>query len=250
MIKQKVLVFDIETAPITAYVWGLRDQNIALNQIKADWHVLAWAAKWLGDPPSKMLYMDLRDAKDRTNDRMLLLELWHLLDSADIVITQNGTKFDSRKLNARFILGGMPPPSPYKHLDTYQILSRVADFTSDKLEYYTDKICTKYKKLDHGKFPGMTLWNECMKGNPKAWKEMERYNRHDVLATEELYLRVRAWTPQTAPDVFPGSVLDHCGVCGSKKFQSRGYTYTRVSRFPKIQCLKCRKWTYGKREAL
>ncbi len=248
MHKQKVLCFDVETAPITAYVWGLRDQNIALNQIKADWYVLAWAAKWLGD--KKMRYMDLRDAKDRTDDRLILRELWHLLDEADIVITQNGTKFDSRKLNARFILHGMPPPSPYRHLDTYQILSRVADFTSDKLEYYTDKICTKYKKLTHGKFPGMTLWNECLKGNPKAWKEMERYNRHDVLATEELYMKVRAWTPQTAPSIFPSKLPSHCGACGSKRLRLNGHQYTKFARFQQLRCLNCQACVRGSKEAI
>ncbi len=31
---EKILVLDIETAPIVAHVWGLFDQNIGLNQIK------------------------------------------------------------------------------------------------------------------------------------------------------------------------------------------------------------------------
>jgi hypothetical protein len=43
----KILTIDIETAPLEAWAWGLFDQNIALNQIKTEWSVLAYAAKWL-----------------------------------------------------------------------------------------------------------------------------------------------------------------------------------------------------------
>ncbi len=246
MNEQKVLIFDIETAPIEAYVWGTRDQNIALNQIKNDWYVIAWAAKWLSEP--SVFYFDQSRKKTMADDKELLQPLWKLLDEADIVITQNGTKFDSRKLNARFIMHGMKPPSPYKHLDTYQILSRVADFTSDKLEYYTDKLCKKYKKLKHDKFPGMELWTECLKGNKKAWAEMKKYNIHDVLATEELYLTVRAWTPQNAPAVYSG--VSVCRVCGSDNLQQRGYVYTRVSKFKKASCSDCKAWSLSSRMPL
>lgn len=242
----KVLVFDVETAPVEAYVWGIGEQHIAVNQIKADWYILAWAAKWLGE--KKVFYQDQSGTKSLSDDRDILKALWSLLDEADIVVTQNGTKFDSRKLNARFIMHGMKPPSPYKHLDTYQILSRVADFTSDKLEYYTDKLCKKYKKLDHKKFPGMTLWKECLCGNPKAWAEMKKYNIHDVLATEELYTVVKAWTPKTAPAIYPGK--ETCGVCGSAALIRRGYDYTKGAKTIKLQCKDCGAWTHGGRVKL
>lgn len=90
-----------------AYVWALKDQNIALNQLEADWYVIAWSAKWLGDPPSKIIYYDQRHAKNIEDDRAILRPLWKLLDEADIVITQNGKRFDSPRLNARFITHGM-----------------------------------------------------------------------------------------------------------------------------------------------
>src|ERR1700722_10331801 len=147
--KIKVLLFDIETAPIIGYVWGLWDQTVGLNQIKSDWHLLSWSAKWLDDPASKVMYMDQRNEKNIENDKNILKALWKLLDAADVVITQNGIRFDSKKVNARFILNGMKPPSSYKHIDTCKIASRVFGFTSNKLEYLTDKLNTKYKKLKH-----------------------------------------------------------------------------------------------------
>ena len=56
--EMNILLLDIETSPVVAWVWGLRDQNVGLNMIKEDWYVLSWAAKWLGDKPSKTMYAD------------------------------------------------------------------------------------------------------------------------------------------------------------------------------------------------
>lgn len=234
MQNPKVLIFDIETSPIVAHVWGLRDQNISLNQIVKDWKVIAFAAKWLGTPAKKTVYLDMR----KQPEEAVLNAIWILLNEADIVITQNGQNFDSRKLNARFIEYGMNPPKPYRHLDTYKIAKTAAEFTSHKLEYLTDKLCTKYKKLSHKKFPGMSLWNECLKGNIKAWDEMKKYNIHDVLSTEELYMKLRGWTPTTAPSVS----LTGCVSCGEVMLEKRGLDRTLKTAYQRLHCTNCGKW--------
>ena len=244
MPQPKVLIFDIETAPMLAYVWGIHEQNITLNQIHSDWHILAWGAKWLGDPASKVMYMDQRNAKDFQNDKALLDALWKVLDEADVVITQNGKNFDTPRINARFIMHGMNPPSPYKHLDTYQIVRSVAQFTSNKLEYLTGKLCKKYKKLSHSKYPGFSLWTECLKGNKDAWNEMKKYNIHDVLSTEEFYLKIRAWTPENMPRIYNAEHLkQQCRTCGVEgKIQRRGKAWKNKSQIQRIQCMGCGAW--------
>lgn len=243
----KVLVLDVETSPILAHVWGLYDQNVGLNQIVEDWSILAWAAKWLGEPASKTIYMDTRGQKNIRDDRRILKTLWDLLDEADIVITQNGKRFDGPKLNSRFMLLGMNPPSPYQHLDTYQIVKRVAEFTSNKLEYLTEKFCVKYKKLSHKRFPGMSLWNECLKDNMAAWEEMKEYNIHDVLSTEELYDKIKAWAPQTMPSVHSAE-NGKCSTCGKATLQKRGMSYTKMYKLQRYQCKSCGSWMTGKKE--
>lgn len=247
MNKQKVLVVDVETSPLVAYVWDLRDQNLSINNLRDDWYVMAWAAKWLGDKESQVIYRDLRNAKVADDDSSILRELWKLLDEADIVITQNGVNFDAPKLNARFIMHGMKPPSPYRHLDTYQIVKRVARFTSNKLEYLTNKLCTKYKKLSHSKFPGLSLWINCLKGNKAAWDEMRTYNIHDVLATEELYTKLRAWAPDSMPDVYAHAKPDlECRVCGKTgKMRAAGTRITKKLKYRRYQCQECGSWSVG-----
>lgn len=234
----KVLVFDIETAPILANVWGLFDQNVGLNMIQSDWHVLAWAAKWLGDPASKIMYADQRRAKNVEDDKKLLQGIWNLLDQADVVITQNGKAFDVKKLNARFVLNGMKPPSSFQHIDTRQIARKNFAFTSNKLEYMTDKLCTKYKKLKHSKFSGFDLWKQCLNGNLKAWKEMERYNKYDVLSLEELYTKLQPWDTSIKFNAYNDKLNLICN-CGNTTFHNKGFRYTNSGKYRRLICKEC-----------
>lgn len=234
----KVLLLDIETAPILGYVWQLWDQNVALNQIHTDWYILSWSAKWLGDPPDKVMYMDQRNIKNLEDDSKLLTKVWCLLDDADVVITQNGKKFDIKKLNARFILNGMQPPSSFKQIDTLVIAKKHFGFTSNKLEYMSNKLCTKYKKLKHAKFSGFELWRECLAHNKQAWKEMEKYNKYDVLALEELYNKMIPWDSSVNFNVYHDSEVNVC-KCGSTDFRKRGYYYTNVARYQRYKCNNC-----------
>lgn len=235
----KILLYDIETAPILGYVWSLWDQNVGLNQIKSDWYVLSWSAKWLGDPPSKVMYADQRKAKDIENDKPILKKLWKLLDEADVVVTQNGKSFDEKKLNARFVLHGMPPPSSSQHIDTKRIAKKYFAFTSNKLEYMTDKLCKKYKKLKHAKFSGFSMWKECLAGNIKAWKEMEKYNKYDVLSLEELYLKLQPWDNTLNVNLFTPDDAELQCSCGSTEFKKNGYKYTSVGKYQRYKCLEC-----------
>src|ERR1019366_629943 len=246
MTDQRVLVLDIETSPMLVYVWNLKDQYVGLNQIVQDWHIMAWSAKWLGEPASSVKYYDQRNLKVG-DDLPILRPLWKLLNEADIVLTQNGKSFDVKKINARFLLHGMQPPSPYKHLDTYLIARNTAAFTSNSLEYLTGKFCAKYKKLSHAKFPGLRLWSECLKGNKAAWAEMKLYNIHDVLSTEELYEKIKAWAPKTAPAiVYVKDVSTQCHRCGKNdQMRRKGREMTRRGFVQKYQCQSCGAWTQG-----
>lgn len=235
----KILVFDLETAPILARVWRAWKENIPHKQIQTDWHLMSWAAKWLGDPPSKMMYMDQRRSKDMTDDKKIVDALRKLINEADVIIAHNGLKFDFIKINARMLEHGMKPPAPTKKIDTCYLARKHFGFTHNSLEALSDKLCKKYKKLKHKEFPGYELWDECLKGNPKAWREMEKYNKHDVLALEELYQALAPWDQMQ----FMIHGDDLVCKCGSSELIKRGYAYTACGKFQRYACNDCGHWT-------
>ncbi len=236
----KILTLDIETAPIISYTWGLREQNVGLNQIKSDWHLLAWAAKWLGDPVSKVTYMDNSTVRNVQDDKRLVRGLSALLNEADVTVTQNGDAFDVKKLNARAIVNGLPPIKPVRSIDILKEGRKVFKFTSHKLEYITDVLNDNYKKLKHEEYPGFELWSAILKGDKRAWKVMKTYCIHDVLATEEAYKRMAPW-------IKTGQVLDRADgcKCGSDRLQARGWAPSFAGKYQRFQCKDCGKWLKG-----
>lgn len=235
--KLKILVLDIETKPMTVLSWGIHEQDIQLPQIVEDWSVLAVCAKWYGE--KKVFYYDQRNAKDINDDKKLLEKIWDLMDEADIILGQNSIDFDTKKLNARFIINGMKPPAGYRQIDTAKIARKYFGMTSNKLEYLSKKLCTN-KKSSHKKFPGLSLWKECMKGNKAAWKEMEKYNKMDVISTEELYSKLQPWDVSSNINfnVYHDHDIRMC-KCGSTNFRQKGFAYTASGKYQRYECLEC-----------
>lgn len=245
MTKQaKTVILDIETCAIQAHVWGLWNQNVSLNMIQEDWRLLSFAAKELGD--DRVTYLE---ARHPNQERKVLRAIWRILNEADIVVAHNGKKFDLKKINARLIASGFGPYSPVKVVDTLLEVRKVAAFTSNKLEYLTDILCTE-KKLKHSKFPGFELWRECLAGNPEAWAEMREYNIQDIISLEELYVKLRPWIAahpnlgnfQNNED---GSPV--CPKCGGKHLHKRGIQRTQVGQYQRYQCLDCGGWSRGRK---
>jgi hypothetical protein len=242
----KIVVLDIETMPVLAQVWDIWDQNVGLNQIVKDWAILAFAYKELNAPSNEVVYMDNRGAKDLENDSKLLKALWKVMDEADVIIGQNSKAFDVKKINTRFAMNGMKPPSSFKQADTCLMAKKHFAFTSNKLEYLSDKLNTKYKKSSHKKFPGHTLWSQCIKGNKEAWNAMKAYNIFDVLATEELFNKLKAWENPINYDLYTAEGAPNVCSCGNKRFLKNGYFYSSQGKFQRYKCSECNSETRDK----
>lgn len=256
----RILVLDIETKPIIAAIWALWSKGgsvAGLDMVERDWSILSWGAKWLGE--NRIFYEDQRAAEDIDDDRELLIKLGELLNKADIVVAHNGKRFDVKKINARMIANGLPPVRPYKTVDTLIIAKAIFAFSSNKLEYLADLLNVTYKKLKHAQYPGFSLWKAVMQGDLAAWREMRVYNEHDVLALEEVYLKLRAWDQQH-PNVAVASdsTEPQCPICGGTHLEHRGFAYTNAGKYQRVRCVGCGAWsrlktnllTKAKRKAL
>lgn len=182
----KVLILDIETRSLTVKTFGLRDQNIGLEQVVDDGGILCWSAKWLGS--KKVFYEETKGNKSR--EKVILRKLKKLMDEADIIMGQNSQSFDVPIINGLFLYYGLiDDVKEHKQIDTLRMSKSKYKFLSHKLQYMSHKLC-EIKKQVHAKFPGMSLWMQYEAKNPKAFAEMKKYNMADVEATEELFLKL------------------------------------------------------------
>jgi hypothetical protein len=132
----------------------------------------------------------------------------------------------------------MKPPSPYQQIDTLKLAKKNFAFTSNKLEHLSKKLNPEgKKKSEHSKFPGFKLWQECLRGNKAAWKEMAAYNVQDVLSTEALFERLAPWgTPVNFSTFYNG---ERTCQCGSTEFNKDGFSYKAKGKFQTYECKHC-----------
>lgn len=231
----RILLFDIETAPLEVYVWSLFKQNyISPENIIKPWSILSWSAKWLFEPHVMSQSVSGEEAINR-EDNSILPGIWDLLNEANIVIAHNGARFDVRKVNARFIAAGMPPPMSYRVIDTLRVAKNRFDFPSYKLNEINKwlnlslKIKTEYN-----------LWVRCAHGDENAIREMELYNNNDVLILEELYLTLRSWVKNhPALGLYVDTGKEVCSNCGNTNLDWNGNYYTPAGRFKAFRCGSC-----------
>lgn len=235
MTQSKILVLDIETKPIAAYVWRLWDQNVALNQIIDDGGILCVGLKWVGDKQT-YLFSEWEHGKDE-----MLTRVHEFISEADAVITFNGDKFDLTKLNGEFLLNDLAAPPPVTSIDLLKTVKKLG-FISNKLAFVGPALKIG-AKLKH---EGFELWTSVMAGDTAAQKRMSKYCVQDVVLTEQLYKKL---IPYIRNHPHLGTVKsDACGACGSKDTQKRGFRRTKSFRIQRIQCNHCGSWSDGKRE--
>ena len=230
----KILLFDIETTPLEVYVWSLiGNKYIQPNNIIKDWNVVSWSAKWLYDSKVMSDVQTPTEAVAR-DDARIIDSVWALMDSADVVIAHNGDRFDIKRLNTRFHINGLLPPSPYQSIDTLKVVKKSFAFSSNKLDYLS-KLMTNRGKLE----TNFKLWTDCLHGDEEALLKMLTYNEEDVRILEEVYVELRPWV-KSHPNVGMYSDGECCPTCGSDDLKPNGGYYTTVSnQYLSYRCHGC-----------
>lgn len=234
--KVKILILDIETTPMQAYVWKRWKENVSLDQTISEWFMICWSAKWLGEDKAfgDCCTPDEMFAED---DMRICYSLWKVLDEASIVICHNGNHFDIPRINSRFVVHGFLPPSPYKQIDTLDVAKKNFNFSSNKLDALAG-----YFNIEHKNPTDFNLWKACMNGSKTALDYMFEYNIKDVEILEKVYLRLRPWI-KNHPNLATITMADElvCPVCGKKDIIPipGKYAGTAVSQYQVYRCRDC-----------
>lgn len=244
MKQSKVLFFDLETAPMQAFVWGKWGVDIQDDFIIKDWFVFCWSAKWLWD--DKVFSMSLKkDEIEDANDERIIKGLWNLFDEADIIVAHNLDKFDEKRSKTRFFKYDMGLPSPYQKVDTLKVLRKNFAITSNRMDYVAKKFLKVDGKMDTPK----GLWQDVYFGKKGAMEIMVDYCEQDVKVLEDLYLYIRKYHRQH-PNIAlieedAGTIM--CKTCASTNLTEIGEHKTSVNAYTAYRCGDCGSLSYGRK---
>ena len=229
----KVLIFDIETAPHSVYVWDFYNQNIGHDQVLEYGHVMSFAARWLGT--TEVIYHECRNGKDKK----LTEALMKLFDEADVVVGHNGRAFDVKTMKGRALLHELLPPTPYKVVDTFLIAKNQFKLPRNSLEFIAEFLGCK-PKLKHNEYPGFSLWKSCLEGDERAWECLKEYNIGDIDTLEEVYMALRKWdTTHANLGIVINDTISICPKCASPELRSINPISTNTQLYPGFRCQNC-----------
>ena len=230
----KILIYDIENSPNISYTWpgSMHEQNVI--DIKENWQLLSVAYKWLGEKEVHCI-----SKQGHKSDKDLVKKVHKLFDEADVIVAHNAVMFDNKKCRAKFLEHGLPPPSPYKTIDTLQISRERFSLNSHKLDDL-GKLLGVGRKIKIQE--GFELWLDVMADKPEAWTKMIAYNKQDVVLLEKVYLKLRPWMDRH-PHVGLGGDGKRCPKCGGTQLQSRGQRRTIQGFYNRYQCQSCGGWS-------
>lgn len=228
----KILFFDIET-----------------TNLNADFgYVLCAAWKWQGNPTiHDAIISDSPDFKrDPTNDRYVVGEVLKAVESADLIVTWYGIKFDVPFVNSKLLAHGMRVLPPVPHVDGWRIAKYKLKLHSNRLASVSAFLGLEDKTPLNGR-----IWIRAMAGICKDIRYVVKHCRQDVLVLEQAYNKVRALTT-THPNVgltSPYTVHKLCPVCGNAfALQKRGMRIARTCIYQRYWCGLCGAWSQGKGE--
>lgn len=235
MSKPRVLLYDLETFPHEGLFWG---QVWETNIIKVTKYggIASVAWKWYGE---KKVHCLTREGKK--TDKEIVKKLSELLEEADVAVAHNGIQFDDKVSRTSGVKQEVFPLAPVKVVDTKRLVKKHFGFYSNKLEDVAQFLGIG-RKLPHR---GLDMWLEAEMDKPEAWKEMRKYNCHDVFPLlEGVYERVLPWANTTPNLALIAGRPEACPKCLAEgTLQARGFQYTATKKYRRFQCTSCGGWT-------
>lgn len=227
--KPRILVYDIETAPNLAYVWGKYEQNVLAYEKERE--LLSFAYAWVGE--DKVICETREHSKD---DETIVAHLAKLLQEADITIAHNGDNFDRKVIKSRMVYWGMKPLKINSSVDTLKVAKSYFSFNGNSL----NDLVQHLKIGKKAKTPGFDMWLGCMRGDKKSWALMAKYNKMDVKLLLKLYKRFLPWI-ENHPSLAKLVDSNGCPTCLSKDVQRSGRRATAQGVSQRMLCMSCGK---------
>lgn len=183
----KLLTWDIETSHmlVRSFYIGYK-VSISHKQIKVPSKVISIQYKWAHESEAKYLEWDridckYDDARNFDDSGMITEFVTNVLSKADVLLTQNGDKFDFMVLNERAKALNLPILDQKPSIDILKLSRKSFRAASHKLDYRSSQqgLGGKITMIDQD-------WVDIEENNIPATAKMIPYGLKDALDTEAL----------------------------------------------------------------
>jgi hypothetical protein len=241
--KPKILFFDIESAPVKAWVWNCGKQYVGHKQLVKEhnqYGIICIAYAWNDDKPAKVLDWGY----DEQDTGRLVKEFDEIIQQADHVIGKNSDRFDNKMINAARMFAGLPGiPSWTKYTDDlekqmrkhFRMPSQSLDYISNQLGY-GGKIRMEFQDW-------IDIVEKTPEG-PKAFKKMLKYNKKDVEDTRSLwyYLSSHFEPKFSMANYMNDRICCRHEDCGSRNVKKNGIRWSGQVRYQEYFCNNCGRY--------
>lgn len=270
----KLLIYDIETSPIKAWIWRPGDQIVRHDQLDVQYsmyEILTLAYKWHGEKEVHIL-----------TGENILRDFDKLVKQSDATIGKNSDNFDVKHINTQRMLQDLPPLPQWINQaeDLEKQLRRYFAFPSQSLDYIAKllgtggkikmerqdwidimnmRVMERFRSLNHTKTILNDISTELFKSNyvtvmhlgAIAFAKMCKYNKKDVLDTEFILNKVLPHVKlRKNANVLSGG--DGCITCGSKRLLKGKVVTAGKTKYQEFECLEHEgyagraTWNYSK----
>jgi hypothetical protein len=233
MEKPKILIFDVETKPVKAWLWRTGKQVVRHEQIVdgEKFDIICIGYKWLGE--AKVECLDWGRAQ---NSARMIEKFTKVIEKADVVIGQNSDPFDIKQINMQRLLHRQKPIAWPISEDLRKQIKKHFYVTSSSLEYLA--------KLLTGEGKGKVTFQDWVaivdRRSAVALAKMKHYGKRDVLKTEQVWERIQPYiTPRVNQSLVINGHKKGCKSCGSLKVKKDGIQYQATKHVQRWRCLSC-----------
>ena len=256
-----MLIYDVETSLLLAWLFSLGDQVVRHNQLvecAVMFGILTISYKWYGE--KKVTVLKGKDTLEKFDK---------IARTADVIIGKNNFRFDDKRINTERMLKGLPPFPEWstRSDDLESQLRKYFSFPSYSLDAISKHLglggkkkmefddwvrIAKYdlylKFMDYdesgckcGEGFCKTLFNtkrsQVILEGKLAYSKMGTYNGKDVLDTEAILIKVLPYIKlkKNASAIFDGK---GCILCGSTKLIPTKIVTAGQTKYQEFTCLE------------
>lgn len=241
--KPKVLFYDLESAPLQAWIWSPGKQYVGHKQLVKNysrWGIICITYCWNDGKPAKSIDWGYEDQ----DTGKVIEEFDKIIKQADWTIGKNSDRFDTKMINAARMFAGLPGmPEWTKYKDDLEVqMRKYFRLPSQSLDYISNELGLGGKiKME------MQDWIDICEKNPngdKKLKKMIKYGKKDVEDTRFLWNKLQE---HFEPKLNMATFLDIPQICryadcGSNHLKKNGTRVAGKTRYQEYLCSDCGRY--------